>query len=110
MQKTATASTLPVISIAAVLQDQHKPSEGCVPRDLFTVSQFSERRPAWTQAALRALILNADGRVNSRGERIHGNGLAEAGAIVRVGRRVLIDEAAFFRWIAEQQRNGKGAR
>jgi len=75
-----------------------------VPRDLFSVAQFSERRPAWTQAALRNFILNSEDRINSRGERIPGNGLAEAGAIVRVGRRVLIDEGAFFRWIAEQQK------
>src|SRR5512135_1395360 len=74
------------------------------PRDLFTVKQFSERRPAWTPPALRNLILNAEDRVNSRGERIRGNGLIEAGAIVRVGRRVLIDEQAFFYWIAEQQK------
>ena len=73
------------------------------PRELFTVQQFSERRRAWTQSALRNLILNAADRINSRGERIPGNGLAQAGAIVRVGRRVLIDEQAFFRWIAEQQ-------
>lgn len=74
------------------------------PRDLFTVEQFSERRPAWSQPALRNLILYSEDRQNSRGERIPGNGLAEAGAIVRVGRRVLIDEAAFFEWIAAQQR------
>jgi len=74
------------------------------PRDLFTVAQLSERRPCWTQAALRNLILNASDRVNSRGETIPGNGLAEAGAIVRVGRRVLIDELAFFQWIAAQQK------
>jgi hypothetical protein len=74
------------------------------PRDLFTVQQFAERRPAWSPAALRSLILNADDRFSTSGKRIAGNGLAEAGAIVRVGRRVLIDEAAFFRWIAEQQR------
>lgn len=79
------------------------------PRDLFTVQQFSERRPAWTQAALRNFILNSADRVNSRGERIPGNGLAEAGAIVRVGRRVLIDEQAFFRWIAEQQKPKRAA-
>ena len=79
------------------------------PRDLFSVAQFSERRPAWTQASLRNYILNAADRVNSRGERIPGNGLAEAGAIVRVGRRVLIDEQAFFRWIAEQQKRHKAA-
>lgn len=79
------------------------------PRDLFTVEQFSERRPAWTPAALRNLILNSVDRQNSRGERIPGNGLAKAGAILRVGRRVLIDEAAFFRWIADQQKRGRAA-
>ena len=79
------------------------------PRDLFTVAQFSERRPAWTQAALRNFILNSQDRFNSRGERIAGNGLAEARAIVRVGRRVLIDEAAFFRWIAGQQSRARTA-
>ena len=81
-----------------------------VPRDLYTVEQFSERRPAWTQSALRNLILNSADSVNSRGERIPGNGLAGAGAIVRIGRRVLIDEQAFFRWIADpRQRNRRAA-
>lgn len=79
------------------------------PRDLFTVEQFAARRPAWTPAALRNLILNAQDRLNSRGEPIHGNGLAEAGGIVRLGRRVLICEAAFFRWIAEQQRGSRAS-
>lgn len=32
----------------------------------------------------------------------HQNGLAKAGAIVRVGRKVLIDEAKFFAWIEAQ--------
>ncbi len=80
-----------------------------LPRDLLTVSQFCERRPAWSQPAMRNLILNADDRLNSRGERIPGNGLVEAGAILRVGRRVLIDEAAFFRWIADQQKRRRAA-
>ena len=74
------------------------------PRDLFTVGQFAARRPAWTQPGLRNLILNSADRVSSRGERIPGNGLAEAGAIVRVGRRVLIDEGAWFRWLAAEQK------
>lgn len=74
------------------------------PRDLFTVEQFSERYKAWTEPALRNLILYAEDRQNSRGERIPGNGLAEAGAIVRVGRRVLLSEGRFFFWIAEQQK------
>ena len=72
------------------------------PRTLHTVPQFAEKNRAWTQAAMRALILNAEDRVNSRGERIAGNGLASA--IVRVGRKVLIDEQAFFAWIVEQQK------
>jgi hypothetical protein len=79
-------------------------TETDAPRALFTVAQFAERYPAWTQAALRNLILNAAERLNSRGERVGGNGLAEVGAIVRDRSRVLIDEAAFFRWLAEQQR------
>jgi len=73
------------------------------PRDLHTVAQFAERFPAFTQAALRALILNAAERKNSRGEVIGGNGLAEAGAIIRVGRKVLVSEGRFFLWIAAQQ-------
>lgn len=82
------------------------------PRDLFTVSQFSERFPAFTQAALRSHILNAEPRLSSRGERIPGNGLSESGAIIRVGRKILLSEGRFFTWIASQQkfsRNGRAA-
>lgn len=79
------------------------------PRQLLAVRQFSERYPAWSPPALRNLILHADDRLNSRGERIPGNGLLKAGAIVRVGRKVLLDEQGFFRWIAEQQKTSKGA-
>jgi hypothetical protein len=71
---------------------------------LRTVAQFAERHPAWTQPGLRNLIFAAEDRVGSRGTRVPGNGLGAAGAIVRVGRRVLIDEQKFFAWIAEQQR------
>lgn len=72
---------------------------------LLTVPQFSERHPAFPQPAIRAHILNSEDRQNSRGEVIRGNGLAEAGVIVRIGRRVYIDEQAFFRWVAAQQRS-----
>jgi hypothetical protein len=71
-------------------------------QSLLTVPQFTEKHRAWTQAAMRALILNAEDRQNSRGDRIPGNGLDKA--IVRVGRKVLIDEQAFFAWIVEQQK------
>jgi hypothetical protein len=86
------------------------PLDRSAPRDLFTVEQFSARRPAWSKAALRNLILNSADRVDSRGRRIPGNGLVDAGAIVRLGRRVLIDESAFFLWIAALQRNAGRSR
>jgi hypothetical protein len=64
-----------------------------------TVEQFSERNPAFTPPALRNLIFKAAPRQSSRGE-VPGNGLAEAGAILRLNRRVLIDEAKFLVWVA----------
>lgn len=70
---------------------------------LLTVEQFAQRWTAWTPAALRALIFEARDRVTARGRRIPGNGLQEAGAILRVGRRVLLDEAAFFAWLKAKQ-------
>ena len=79
------------------------------PRDLRTVAQFVERWPAWTQAALRNLILNAADRQNSRGEKIPGNGLAEAGAILRCGRKVLLSESRVMAWLQAQQAKGKRA-
>ncbi len=87
-----------------------QPTIETAPRDLFTIEQFSERCPAWSQAALRSLVLNSRDRLNSRGERIPGNGLDEAGAIIRVGRRVLLSEGRFFSWIAaEQQKRNRAA-
>jgi hypothetical protein len=68
---------------------------------LHTVAQFPVAHPAFTEAALRNLIFRAETRHSSRGE-ISGNGLAEAGAIVRIGRKVLIDEDRFFDWVRQQ--------
>ena len=65
---------------------------------LLTVNQFSERNPAFTSAALRNLIFRAEPRHSSR-EVIPGNGLLEAGAIIRRGRRVLLVEDAFIAWV-----------
>lgn len=59
-----------------------------------TVNQFAGKYPAFTKGSLRALIFNEQ-----------SNGLAKAGAIVRVGRKVLIDEAKFFGWVATQGGN-----
>jgi len=57
---------------------------------LFRPAQFAERHRSagWTEAALRWLIFTA-----------HDNGLGAAGAIIRQGRRVFIDEEKFFVWL-----------
>ena len=69
---------------------------------LHTVNQFCEAFPAFNHAAMRALIFKANPRITHEGT-VPGNGLIEAGAIVRIGRRVLIDEAKFFAWVELQQ-------
>lgn len=71
------------------------------PRLLLTVPSFSKKHPAFSQPSLRALIDKARSRMSSRGP-IPGNGLSSA--IVRLGRRVLLDEEAFFQWLAEQNK------
>ncbi|MDI1292662.1 MAG: hypothetical protein PSV18_07940 [Methylobacter sp.] len=58
-----------------------------------TVSQFTEKHHAFTVGGLRAWIFN--------GAR---NGLNQSGAIVRIGRKVLIDETKFFAWIEAQNK------
>ena len=50
--------------------------------------------------AIRANIFKAADRFNSRGEKINGNGLAAAGAIVRRGRKVLLDLDRYGAWLA----------
>lgn len=53
-----------------------------------------------TPGAIRMDIFKAGDRINSRGEKIEGNGLAAYGAIVRRGRRVLIDVHRYGNWLA----------
>ena len=69
-------------------------------RTLLTVRQFSEAHPAFPEGSLRNLIFLAKTRKTTQGT-IAGNGLDVA--LVRIGRKVLIDESKFFRWIDEQQ-------
>jgi hypothetical protein len=64
-----------------------------------TVKQFSQRYPAFPEGGLRHRIFHAD-----------TNGLAESGAIVRNGRRVLIDEYRFFTWLRESGSSVKAGR
>lgn len=62
---------------------------------LRTLRQLAERNPAFTEGALRWHVFNAK-----------SNGLDKA--IVRIGRRVLIDELEFNRWL-ESKRDGVAA-
>lgn len=70
------------------------------PRTLLTVRQFSNKHEAFPQGSLRNLIFLAESRKTSKGT-IECNGLNVA--LVRIGRKVLIDEEKFFQWIDEQQ-------
>ena len=70
---------------------------------LKVVKQFSQDHAAFTEAALRAIIFNADDRPSTAGT-IPGNGFAPA--IVRIGRRVLIDEQKFFAIVRQKQSQG----
>lgn len=53
-----------------------------------------------TPSAIRADIFKAEDRLNSRGERITGNGLAAHGAVIRRGRKVLLDVHRYGNWLA----------
>jgi len=60
--------------------------------------KLPEYRHAFTTSAIRHLIFDATPRQDSKGNSLPTNGLFEAGAIVRVGRKVLIDLDAFDAW------------
>ena len=73
------------------------------PRHLFTLAKFAERHASFlTLASLTNAVFKARARQGSTGK-IPGNGLEEAGAIVRLAGRVLIDEDAYFSWVDSQQ-------
>jgi len=52
------------------------------------VNQFCERHPVFKVGGIRHLIFNEK-----------TNGLAESGAIVRIGRKITINEEKFFTYI-----------
>jgi len=64
---------------------------------LIPVSQWDRHHPWPTPGALRFHVYNAA-----------SNGFQEHGVVKRVGRRVLIDEMAFFRWVDAQPGNATG--
>lgn len=58
---------------------------------LLTVQQFTAKHNAFALGGMRALIFNE-----------LKNGLASSGAVLRIGRKVLIDEGKFFSWVENQ--------
>lgn len=58
---------------------------------LLTVNQFVLIHRAFKLGGLRALIFHEN-----------SNGLAKSAAILRIGRKVLIDESKFFDWVSSQ--------
>jgi hypothetical protein len=53
-----------------------------------TVKQFAQKHPAFPEGGLRHKIFHSD-----------QNGLAKSGAILRDGRKVLLNETKFFGWL-----------
>jgi hypothetical protein len=56
-----------------------------------TVTQFCDIHKAFKIGGVRSIIFNE-----------HQNGLAESGAIVRIGRKVLVNQNKFFDWLQSQ--------
>ena len=66
-------------------------------RILSPIKQFCDRYPgAFTPHGMRHLIFHAD-----------DNGLRESGAILRCGRKLLIDEDRFLAWLDTKNAYGK---
>lgn len=66
---------------------------------LFTIKQFAERNPAFTESALWNIRFKSKPRQSSKGP-VETNG-AES-VFVTVGRKILVDEQAFFEWVRQQ--------
>jgi hypothetical protein len=69
-----------------------------------TIKLLAQAEPAFTVAAIRNLIFQAESRKTSKGT-IAGNGLVPH--IRRVGSKVLVNHGGFLGWIDEQQRGVK---
>ena len=83
--------------------DQTSNNTAPLPRHLFTIRNFAERHSSFlTVSAVTNQVFKAEPRQSTKGE-IPGNGMMEFGAIVRVGRKVLIDEMGYFQWLDAQQ-------
>ncbi len=58
-----------------------------------TVNQLCEKHKAFKIGGVRALLFNSD-----------KNGLKESGAVVRSGRKILINEPKWFSWLESQNK------
>ena len=75
-------------------------------RRLFTIRNLAKTpgyAQAFSESSLRHLVFDAKPRKNSKGEAIDGNGLAQIGAILHVGRKILIDLDRFDSWLDRQR-------
>ena len=71
------------------------------PRRIASVKQLPET-PGYewlTVSALRHLIFNSQPRVDSKSRPVPTSGMQEAGAIIRLGRKLLIDLDRFDAWL-----------
>lgn len=62
---------------------------------LYTIRQFSQAQPALSEASIRWQVFNAE-----------KNGLAQAGAVRRAGRRVYIVAERYLAWLDSQGNAG----
>lgn len=69
------------------------------PPILLTVKQLSMRHPAFTEIAIRNLIYAAKPRQTKEGT-TQPNGFESV--IIRVGRKILLDEKKFIEWVYAQ--------
>ena len=71
-------------------------------RNLSTIKNLPSCFPllGLTQAAIYGHIFKSQDRFDSKGRKIPGNGLAATGAIIRRGRKVLIDVDKYGAWLS----------
>lgn len=72
------------------------------PPAVFTIKQFAARNPVFTVPALLNIRFKSRPRQSSRGP-IATNGAENA--FITVGRKVLIDEQAFFAWVRQHRQD-----
>lgn len=58
------------------------------PNEFLTIYQFCQLYPAFREGGMRSQVFNEN-----------SNGLAQSGAIVRIGRKILINVPFYFEWV-----------